>query len=270
MVWSWKLCPFFAALALVAGAWCYASTDFEPDADTLMSVVSDGGRAGIPFHRLHSLAEFHRAVLRACDRIGIPVAINDLPCEIANAVRLSSNHAPATYDSEYAHRFWQVLLNVDRVFKQFRTGFIGKVSPVHFFWGSFDLAVTRFSGRRAPLFTAKTPGLALEVMQEAYSHEVSSAGFWPGGNGVDASFYSYAYPAPAGYGAAAVRPAAASFDATLGEFLLPYAAVRAANDPEAILLEFLQSTYEAAANLAHWDRAALECPPGHAGPLRRA
>jgi hypothetical protein len=145
------------------------------------------------------------------------------------------------------------------VFKKFRTGFIGKASPVHFFWGSFDLAVTRFSGRRAPPFTSKVPGLATAVMTEAYSHEVSSAGFWPGGGGIDyASFYSYAYPTPDGFKDSPVVPKGALFDEKLGEFLLPYDEVRNAADPEASLLLFLQSTYEAAAETAHWDRAVLE------------
>jgi hypothetical protein len=150
--------------------------------------------------------------------------------------------------------------------KQFRTGFLGKVSPVHFFWGSFDLAVTRFSGRTAPPFSGKVPGVAPAVMCEAYSHEVSSAGFWPGGNGIDyPAFYSYAYPVPPDFHSRAVRPEAAFFGDALGEFLLPYEAVRTAADPDAALMEFLQSTYEAAAESAHWDRASLERPTGVAG-----
>lgn len=162
-----------------------------------------------------------------------------------------------------AHALWQALVQVDRVLKRFRSGFLGKASPVHFFWGSFDIAVTRFSGRAAPPFAGKVPGVANEVMREAYSHEVSSAGFWPGGNGVDqAYFYSYAYPAPAGFKTAAVQPAEASFSEALGEFLLPYDVVRHSLDPNATLLAFLQSTYEAAARLASWERSALECPLG--------
>ena len=167
--------------------------------------------------------------------------------------------------------FWRVLLQVDRVLKQFRTGFIGKSSPVHFFWGSFDIAVTRFSGRRAPPHPGGAPGLSDAVMREAYSHEVSSAGFWPGGGGLDhASFYSYAYPQPDGFRASAVRPAAATFNTALGEFVLPYDAVRTASDPDAALLAFLQSTYEAAAATGKWDRAALECEPGRPGVPRPA
>jgi hypothetical protein len=175
----------------------------------------------------------------------------------------SARRALHAYDAGYAQRFWQVLLQTDRVLKQFRTAFLGKCSPIHFFWGSFDLAVTRFSGRRAPPFTGSAPGVAQQIMREAYSHEVSSAGFWPGGNGTDyAAFYSYAYPAAPPLSESPVQPAAASYDKTLGEFLLPYDAVRTAADPDATLLRFLHSTYEAAANTAHWDRAALECAPG--------
>jgi hypothetical protein len=201
--------------------------------------------------------------MAALGELGIPVAINEKPCEIAAATAFSRDRLHAAYDAEYAWRFWQVLLRVDRVLKTFRTGFLGKSSPVHFFWGSFDLAVTRFSGRRAPPFTGKAPGLAPEVMREAYSHEVSSAGFWPGGNGTDfAAFYSYTYPVAAGFRNVPVQPAAAYFSEALGEFLLPYDAVRTAADPETTLLAFLQSTYEAAAVTADWDRAALECALG--------
>jgi hypothetical protein len=161
------------------------------------------------------------------------------------------------------------LVEVDRVLKQFRTGFIGKCSPVHFFWGSFDLAVTRFSGRRAPPHKGGAPGVADAVMREAYSHEVSSAGFWPGGGGIDyPAFYSYTYPQPAGFGMAGVEPKEAFFNQALGEFLLPYDAVRTANDPDANLLAFLKSTYAAAADLGGWDRAALECAMGQSGVPR--
>jgi hypothetical protein len=194
------------------------------------------------------------------------VRINELPCEIGGAVRFSEDRAHHSYDAVYAHRFWTALLRVDRVFKQFRTGFVGKCSPVHFFWGSFDLAVTRFSGRRAPLFTGTVPGVAAEVMQEAYSHELSSAGFWPGGAGIDyAAFYSYAYPAPPGFSSRQVQPRSAFFSEQLGEFLLPYDAVRSAADPDAALMAFLEGTYEAAAETADWNRKALERPQGRPG-----
>jgi hypothetical protein len=186
-----------------------------------------------------------------------------MPNELPDPIRFGEDHVHASYDPDAALRFWQVLRQTDRVFSKFRTGFLGKSSPVHFFWGSFDLAVTRFSGRRAPLHPGGVPHLPDSVAQEAYSHEVSSAGFWPGGGGIDTpAFYSYAYPAPQGFRASAVRPEAAFFSEALGEFILPYDAVRTSADPETTLLEFLQSSYEAAADGAGWDRAALECAFG--------
>lgn len=230
--------------------------------------VSDGTSARIAL-RPQSVAEFYKELMQQLDTLGLRVAINEQPSEIADAIPFSRDHIHQSYDAEYVQRFWRVLLQVDDVFKRFRTSFLGKVSPVHFFWGSFDLAVTRFSGRTAPLFSGKAPGLALPVMQEAYSHEVSSAGFWPGGNGVDQPhFYSYAYPMPEEFKSAPVEPAEAHFSETLGEFLLPYEAVRTAPDPATTLLDFLQTTYEAAATSANWDRAALECEPGVPGVPR--
>jgi Family of unknown function (DUF5996) len=181
---------------------------------------------------------------------------------VANPIPFRQDREHAAYDPEYAQRFWRVLLQADRLFKQFRTRFRGKVSPVHFFWGSFDHAVTRFSGREAPPHPGGIPNLPDAVTREAYSHEVSSAGFWPGGGAIDyPAFYSYAYPTPAGFAATPVRPEGAFFHEQLGEFVLPYDAVRNAETPDATLLEFLQTTYEAAANAAQWDRAALEYGP---------
>jgi len=229
--------------------------------------TSDGRRGCVPLAP-RSVAQFKTSTLRMLADLGIIVAIRDLPCEIAGATPFSRDHAPRVYDGDAARRFHRVLSEVDRVFKAFRTGFLGKASPVHFFWGSFDLAVTRFSGRRAPLYAGTAPGVAPIVMQEAYSHEVSSAGFWPGGAGVDASFYSYAYPEPPGFKAAPVAPTGATYSETLREFVLPYEAVRTALDADAALLAFLQSTYEAAADAAHWDRAALECAQCRAGICR--
>jgi uncharacterized protein DUF5996 len=179
--------------------------------------------------------------------------------EVAEAVRFDTNDSDAEYDRTYVHRFWHVLIRADRMLREFRSGFIGKASPVHFFWGSFDLAVTRFSGRRAPPPGGRTPNVASWVMAEAYSHEVSSAGFWPGNGGYGrAAYYVYAYPEPAGYGKSTVHTNGAFYDEGLGQFILPYDAVRLAADPDALLLGFLQETYEAAAELAKWDRAALE------------
>jgi hypothetical protein len=216
-----------------------------------------------------TVADFHALVLSSLGELGIPARITDMPCEIPDAVPFSRDRVHGAYDADYARRFWHVLVQVDRVLKQFRTGFIGKASPVHFFWGSFDMAVTRFSGRRAPPHPGGAPGVSDAVMRDAYSHEVSSAGFWPGGGGIDhAAFYSYAYPEPEGFRTAALRPAAAAFNTALGEFLLPYDAVRTASDPDAALLSFLQSTYEAAADAGKWDRAALECAPGRPGVPR--
>jgi len=241
---------------------------FDFNLQQLDIAVSDGSSRQVALEP-RSVADFHAAVRGALRELGIEVRINELPCEIPGAIRFSEDRVPRPYDAAAARRFWLALLQVERVFQQFRTGFIGKCSPVHFFWGSFDLAVTRFSGRRAPAFTGSVPGLATAVMREAYSHEVSSAGFWPGGNGIDyPAFYSYAYPVPSGFKDQPVRPAQANFSAALGEFLLPYDAVRTAADPDRTLLEFLQSTYEAAAATANWDRATLECASGECGVPR--
>ncbi|HEY1427857.1 MAG TPA: DUF5996 family protein, partial [Caulobacteraceae bacterium] len=191
------------------------------------------------------------------------------PNELPTATPFADDHAPRVYDSAVATAFWRALVQVNRVFLRFRSRFLGKVSPVHFFWGAGDLAVTRFSGRRAPLHPGGIPHLPDAVTREAYSHEVSSAGFWAGDARIGGPcFYSYAYPAPAGFAAAKVPPPAARFDAALGEFLLPYEAVRTAADPDAALLAFLQGAYEAAADLAGWDRAALECQEGEPGRPR--
>ena len=221
--------------------------------------------------RPKTVAEFHGEVMNALAALGVTVRINQMPSEIENAVRFSEDRAHSSYDADFANRHFRVLAATHRVFAHFRTGFLGKASPVHFFWGSFDLAVTRFSGRTAPLLTASgTPGLSLAVAREAYSHEVSSAGFWPGDDTIDyPAYYSYAYPEPEGFAAAKVRPAAAFYFKDYGQFLLPYDAVRKAADPEATLLEFLQSTYEAAADLGKWDRKALDCALGEKGKVRR-
>ena len=218
----------------------------------------------------HSVASFYAAIMAELAQLGIQVAINEMPNELAEPIPFSQDHQHASYDPDAVRRFLQILGNADRVFKQFRTAFLGKASPVHFFWGSFDLAVTRFSGRRAPRHPGGVPPLLDDVAAEAYSHELSSAGFWPGSGAIDyPAFYSYAYPEPAGFRTMAVRPDAAFFSEALGEFLLPYDAVRTAARPDQVLLEFLQSTYEAAANAAKWDRDALECPLGQPGVVRK-
>ncbi len=194
---------------------------------------------------------------------------NGRPSEIPNGIPFSEDRAERPYDRDAVNRFFGALTLTAGVFKTFRTSFLGKVSPVHLFWGSFDLAVTRFSGRRAPLHPGGVPALPDPVTQEAYSDEVSSAGFWPGGGGVDfPAYYSYAYPSPEGFADAKAAPEAGYFDKTLGEFLLPYDAVRKADDPEAALMAFLQSTYRAAADLGKWDADALECAVGQPGRPR--
>jgi hypothetical protein len=208
--------------------------------------------------------------LARLSELGVEVVLNPMPAEMDGAVPFDTDHEHASYDPAAVHDFWRSLVSAHRVLSRFRGEFTGKASPVHFFWGSFDLAVTRFSGRRAPTFTGKAPGLDPAVMQEAYSHEVSSAGFWPGGNGIDyAAFYSYAYPTPAQFKSFPVQPTGAVFNETLGEYLLPYDTVRTAANPDAALLAFLRSTYEAAAESAKWDRGALECSPGGAGVPRK-
>jgi hypothetical protein len=206
-----------------------------------------------------SVAQFYRETFAALARLGATPHIWTTPCEIENPIAFEADETHRSYDAAAAQRFWRVLVQADRVMKAFRARFIGKASPVHFFWGSFDLAVTRFSGRRAPPHPG-SPLAPASVSVEAYSHEVSSCGFWPGAPGIAPMFYAYAYPEPAGFKAASVRPAAARFDETLGEFVLPYQAARAAADPDALLMSFFQSTYEAAADLAAWPRAELERP----------
>jgi len=208
------------------------------------------------------VADFYARVMAILAELDIEVAINEMPNEVPDPIPFPSDRVHRSYDSHAAHAFWLALIQADRVFKQFRTSFLGKASPVHFFWGSFDLAVTRFSGRKAPLHPGGAPGLPDGVTREAYSHEVSSAGFWPGNDAYPAAaFYSYAYPEPRGFRDCPVSEGA-QFDAKLGEFVLPYDVVRTAPDPDALLLDFLFATYTAAADTGGWDRAQLECPAG--------
>jgi hypothetical protein len=266
---SWHVPLYVTARGLTTSPIPYEHLSFEIEFDFiehLLEITTSGGYRKRIVLQQQTVADFYEVVMAALREAGIRVEITDFPCEIPGAIAFSRDRTHAAYDAEYAQRFWHVLVQADRVFKQFRTGFIGKSSPVHFFWGSFDLAVTRFSGRRAPLHPGGVPGLADAVVRDAYSHEVSSAGFWPGGGGVDyAAFYSYAYPEPDGFRKSAVEPGSAFFSEALGEFLLPYDAVRTASDPDAVLLAFLQSTYEAAARAEKWDRTALECAPGIPG-----
>jgi hypothetical protein len=266
---SWHVPLYVNAKGLTTSPIAHGSRSFEIQFDfrhhTLDIDVSDGASAQIPLHP-KSVAQFYRELMQTLDRVELPVTINKVPCEIANAIELDRDEIHGAYDADAVQRFFNVLVQVDRIFKQFRTGFIGKASPVHFFWGSFDLAVTRFSGKVAPPFQGNVPGLSIDVMREAYSHEVSSAGFWPGGNGVDEpSFYSYQYPTIETFKHAVARPAGTFFSDQLGEFLMPYDVVRTSSDPDSTLLAFLQSTYEAAATASQWDRAALERSLGKPG-----
>jgi hypothetical protein len=263
---SWHVPLYVSANGLTTTSIPYGGRAFEIAFDFIDHVLgirtSDGEKRTIEL-KPRSVAEFYAAVMAALEELGLPVRIDERPSEVPDGIPFSEDRTHSAYDAAYAHRFWRVLLQADRILRQFRTGFLGKSSPVHFFWGSFDLAVTRFSGRRAPPHPGGVPSLPDVVAREAYSHEVSSAGFWPGGGGIDfPAFYSYAYPEPSGFRTAAVEPGAAFFSDALNEFVLPYDAVRTAPDPEAMLLSFLQSTYEAAADAGDWDRAALECAPG--------
>jgi hypothetical protein len=205
-----------------------------------------------------AVADFYAELMGRLRALGLETRIWTTPVEIADPIPFERDRAHRSYDADHANRFWRVLLQAHRLFTAFRGGFLGKASPVHFFWGSFDLAVTRFSGRLAPVHPG-APNVADSVTREAYSHEVSSCGFWPGGTGMAKPvFYAYAYPQPAGYGDWTAKPAAAFYSKDFGEFLLPYDAVRQAPSPDDALLAFLESTYDGAATLARWDRAALE------------
>jgi uncharacterized protein DUF5996 len=269
---SWHVPLYVTARGLTTSPIPYAHRTFVIEFDfvehRLRIDSSDGAQRQLSLQP-QSVADFHSAVMRALADIGIEIAIDRMPNEIPGAIPFDEDREHASYDAVHAHRFWRILVQADRVLKQFRTGFVGKSSPVHFFWGSFDLAVTRFSGRRAPLHPGGVPNLADAVVRDAYSHEVSSVGFWPGGGAVDyPAFYAYAYPEPAGFREARVRPAEAFFSAELGEFILPYDAVRTTATPDERLLDFARSTYDAAADLGHWDRATLECATGIPGTPR--
>jgi hypothetical protein len=270
---SWHVTLYVTARGLTTSPIPDGERTFQIDFDFIDHVLrvstSDGAERQFALAG-HSVASFHAAVMADLRALGIDVAIDEMPNELPDPIRFSQDTQHASYDADAVRRFHQILLNCDRVFKGFRTGFIGKASPVHFFWGSFDLAVTRFSGRTAPRHPGGVPNLPDSVAREAYSHEVSSAGFWPGGGAIDyPAFYSYAYPEPAGFRTSKVRPDAAFFSETLGEFVLPYDAVRTAADPDQALLDFLQSTYEAAAISAKWDREALECGLGQPRKVRQ-
>ncbi len=241
--------------------------DFDFVAQRLRVRTSGASERGFALAPM-TVAVFYRRLMDELRDAGIEVAIRTLPNEVPEPIRFPDDETHVAYDGAAACSFWRALVRVDRVFRHFRTGFLGKASPVHLFWGSFDLAVTRFSGRRAPLHPGGVPGLPDAITREAYSHEVSSAGFWPGSPAYpQAAFYAYAYPTPAGFGAARIEPAAATWSEAMGEWLLPYEAVRSAADPQALLLAFLATTYRAAADLGRWD-PGLECALGVPGRPR--
>lgn len=258
---SWHVTLYLTARGLTTSPIPFGAGAFEIRFDfvahELRLLTSDGRLKVIPLAP-QTVAQFYQAVSEALRDLGIDVHIGTTPNEVDPAIPFDQDNKHASYDPEYANRFWRVLLQSDRVFKEFRSDFCGKCSPVHFFWGSFDLAVTRFSGRRAPKHPGGIPHLPDAVTREAYSHEVSSLGFWPGNEMMpEPIFYSYAYPEPKGFSDADVRPAAATYNAQFKEFVLPYEAVRRAAAPDQTLLEFARSTYDAASTLGNWDRAAL-------------
>ena len=235
--------------------------DFDFIDHALVIEVSDGRSARVPLEP-QTVAVFYRRVMDALAGLDIDVRIYAKPNEVADPIPFDRDEVHRAYDRAAVNRFWRVLVQNDRVFKRFRSGFLGKCSPVHLFWGALDLAVTRFSGRPAPPHPGGIPNLPDRVTREAYSHEVSSAGFWAGGGAIAyPAYYSYAYPEPPGFASAAVGPREAFYSTDLHEFILPYDVVRTSADPDRVLLEFLQSTYVAAADLARWDRAALESAP---------
>lgn len=257
----WQATLYVTPRGLTTSTVPYGTRAFAIDFDfldhALRIVASDGGIRTLPL-RAQPVADFYAAVMDALRSLGLDVRIWSMPVEIEGPIPFDRDFTHASYDPDAAQRFWRILVQTDRVLTGFRSRFLGKSSPVHFFWGAFDLAVTRFSGRPAPKH-GPTPNIADRVVQEAYSHEVSSLGFWPGGGPVtEPVFYAYAYPEPEGFKEAKVAPEGAYYSPDLGEFLLPYEAVRTAASPDDALLAFAQSTYEAAADRARWDRAALE------------
>jgi hypothetical protein len=257
----WHVPLYVTCRGLTTSPIPYGTRTFQIDFDFIdhrLSIATcDGGREAFALEPC-SVADFYAEIMGRLRSLDLETRIWTTPVEIADPIPFESDREHAAYDAVFASRFWRALVQADRVLTAFRGRFCGKVSPVHFFWGSFDLAVTRFSGRPAPPHPA-APNVADAVTREAYSHEVSSCGFWPGGPGMsEPAFYAYAYPAPNGFARAAIEPEAAFFSEAFGEYLLPYRSVRQAADPDTVLLRFLQSTYEAAADLGGWDRAALE------------
>ncbi|MGH7627643.1 MAG: DUF5996 family protein [Gemmatimonadaceae bacterium] len=260
----WQVPLYVTPRGLTSSAMPHGTRTFAVEFDFVdhqLQLRASDGRSGAMPLVAESVADFNGGYREALGALGVDVHIHPVPVEVETAIPFAEDRVHQSYDPHAAQRCWRILVQADRVFKRFRGRFLGKQSPSHFFWGSFDLATTRFSGRRAPLHPGGAPNCPDYVMQEAYSHECSSCGFWPGGGAIaEPAFYAYAYPAPHGYGDHAIRPADAFYSKEMGEFILPYESVRTAAAPDDALLDFLQSTYEAAATLAHWDRAALDRP----------
>jgi hypothetical protein len=261
---SWHVALYLTARGLTTSPIPYGSRTFDIEFDFLdhqLRIRAAEGKTESLRLAPRAVADFYQELFARLKTLGLDITIRTTPNEIPDPTPFDRDWTHTAYDAEQAGRFWRALVQADRVFKAFRSRFIGKSSPVHFFWGSFDLAVTRFSGRRAPTHRGGVPNLPDWVAREAYSHEVSSCGFWPGGEATPyPAFYAYAYPEPEGFKSASLRPAGARYDAGLGEFILPYDDIRQATSPDAMLLDFLQSSYEAAADLGAWDRPELEQP----------
>lgn len=256
----WQVPLYVTSRGLTTSSMPYEHRTFQIDFDFIdhqLKIYTSDGLSKTLALETQSVAEFYHRVMAILRELEIEISIWTTPVEVENPIPFEQNRDRSNYNREHAEKFWQILVQVDRVFTEFRSRFIGKVSPVHFFWGSFDMALTRFSGRVAPKHPG-APGLADFVTHEAYSHEVSSCGFWFGNGFGQPAFYSYAYPNPSGFEQAVVRPDTAFFSSEIGEFVLPYDAVRQAENPDEVLLDFLQTTYAAAADLAKWDRTALE------------
>jgi len=257
----WQVTLYLTARGLTTSSMPYglrtATVDFDFIDHNVAIRTSAGETRAIPLVQ-RSVREFYTEYLDVLAALGIGARIRGVPVEVETAIPFAEDTQHASYDAQAVNRWWRAMVQIDRVFKEFRGRFEGKASPVHFFWGSFDIAATRFSGRGAPVHPGGAPNCPDYVMHEAYSRECSSAGFWPGGGTQEAAFYSYAYPEPDGYRDSPVRPDAAYYDTNIREFILPYDAVRTAASPDETLLEFLESTYEAAANRAAWDRESLE------------
>jgi hypothetical protein len=259
---SWHATLYVTSSGLTTSPIPYGCRTFQIDFDFLrhqLTIQASDGRVGAISLEPQSVAAFYQRIVEELSKLDVHVHVRKQPNEVPDPIRFDQDEVHRAYDRENVSRYWRVLVQIDRVLKEFRSRFIGKCSPVHLFWGALDLAVTRFSGRSAPRHPGGIPHLPDWVTREAYSHEVSSCGFWPGSAAIPyPAFYSYAYPEPAGFSAVPVKPEAAFYSADLREFILPYDVVRRSPSPDQTLLDFLQATYEAAATLANWDRGSLE------------